>query len=69
MRGYLKGAGIIHQCLKCYALRNVVEAPGECLSCRRLLNISYSEVRPLVLVDVSNDVMPIVEYTTAQGAA
>ena len=58
MRGYLKCSSIIHQCLKCWALRDMFEPTDECLSCRRLLNINYNEVRPLAFGDVSNDVMP-----------
>ena len=54
---------------KMLGITRMIDATAECVSCRKLLNISHNEVRPLALGDVSNDVMPIVEYTTAQGAA
>jgi hypothetical protein len=56
MRGYLKAAGTIEQCTKCYALRDLMTEPAECASCQSLLGIKHTETRSLALSDVSHDV-------------
>jgi hypothetical protein len=61
MRGYLKASGVIHQCIRCYALRDLSIAPGECPSCRKLLNVSSTVTRPLAFADVSTDINQTVE--------
>ena len=59
MRGYLKAASVIDQCTRCYALRNIAEEPGECRSCRALLNVSHTEVCKLAFCDVASDAAPM----------
>jgi len=60
MRGYLKGAGVIRQCTRCYALRNLAEEPAGCPSCRSLLNEHTTTTMPLPFGDVSSDSKPFV---------
>jgi len=55
MRGYLKASGVIEQCSRCYALRDIFTTPDECPSCRQLLNVKHNETQSLVLCDVSSD--------------
>lgn len=56
MKGYLKGAGLIPQCVRCWSLRDV-EKDKECPTCADKLNVVVTEVRWLVLNDVSHDLI------------
>ena len=55
MRGYLKAAGVIHQCMRCWSLRDVVGEPGACPACLKLLGVISTETRPLAFADISED--------------
>ena len=55
MRGYLRSATVIEACDRCYALRDTKSEPGECKSCRALLNISFNKVHMLSFGDVTSD--------------
>lgn len=55
MKGYLKGASIVHQCPRCFTLRDPVTEPEYCVSCIRLLNVYTTELTVLPLADVSDD--------------
>jgi len=59
MVGWKKAATVIHQCCRCYCLRDPLNQPGECRSCRALLNISYSETRLLAFCQPSDDRPPV----------
>jgi hypothetical protein len=60
MVGWKRAAGVIEQCCRCFCLRDTKNNPGECRSCRALLNISYSETRLLSFCQPSSDSMPCV---------
>jgi hypothetical protein len=57
MRGYLKAAGIIQQCTRCFSLRNLL-GESDCPTCRTILHVTHTETRPLVLGEVSTDENP-----------
>ncbi len=59
MRNYLKAATVIEQCTRCYALRDTKNEPGECKSCRALLNVRHTEVRWLAFGQPSSDASPM----------
>lgn len=61
MKGYLKGAGVILQCTRCWSLRNVQD-DKECPTCRQLLDLIVTEVRWLVLNDISTDIIDADTY-------
>jgi len=67
MRGYLKCSGVIQQCCRCYALRDLLTNPGECKSCRSLLDISYSKTRPLSFCQPSSDEAPVLTFSVANN--
>ena len=72
MRGYLRSATVIEACDRCYALRDTKSEPGECKSCRALLNISFNKVHMLSFGDVSSDIVPralTFPTTMQEGAA
>lgn len=55
MVGHLKAAGVIAQCTRCYALRNLRDESKACPTCRALLNEIQTEVRWLSLNEPSSD--------------
>ena len=63
MQGFLKAAGTIQQCTRCYALRDLTTEEVECASCRKLLNIRHTETRTLVLCDAEHDTAPMPQGT------
>jgi hypothetical protein len=60
MRGYLKAAGVIQQCTRCFSLRDLVQEEPACKTCWAILGITHTETRPLVLGEVSTDDNPTV---------
>ena len=68
MRGYLRASGVIHQCCRCFALRDIVGEPGECPSCRRLLGVASTVTRPLSFADVSDDATPTLQVVIHMAA-
>ncbi len=63
MRGYLKAAGVIHQCTRCWSLRDVVGEPGACPVCLKLLGVISTETRPLAFAGLSEDSLREVQLT------
>jgi hypothetical protein len=62
MVGWKKAASVIHQCCRCYCLRDPLNQPGECKSCRALLNISHSTTRLLAFCEASDDASPVLTF-------
>lgn len=69
MRGYLKASGVIHQCTRCYSLRNLVDEPEECPACRVLLGVRHTGTRVLPFGDISTDRAPQGSVSLAYSVA
>ena len=57
MLGYLKSAGVIAQCVRCYSLRNLQDEQQECPTCTALLKVTTMAVRFLSFNEPSNDIL------------
>lgn len=53
MRDYLKGASVIHQCTRCYSLRDNNGTP--CAMCLTKLQEVTTTTQPLPFGDISDD--------------
>lgn len=60
MKGYLKGAGVIPQCIRCFSLRDPQDK--HCPTCELLLDVIVTEVRWLALNDISHDAIDADAY-------
>lgn len=55
-----KGAGIIHQCTRCYTLRVPDRRP--CKTCQKQLGEVHTATRPLPIGDLSSDASPVDDF-------
>jgi hypothetical protein len=58
MRAYLKHVGLVHQCKRCFSLRDL--ALPECVTCREILRVHTTETQPLVMSGIVSDDNPTV---------
>lgn len=58
MRGYLKGASVIRQCVRCFSIRFTGDE-GECKTCRAVLDVATTECQLLPFCDLSTDESPV----------
>ena len=58
MQGWQKVAGLVHQCTRCFSLRDPDESP-ECKTCLRLLGVVTTTTVALPLADISSDQPPV----------
>lgn len=59
MQGWQKIAGVVHQCPRCFTLRDPANERPECRTCLRLLGVVTTQTIALPLADVSSDESPV----------